>query len=68
MILLSYGGIYVDTNVYVVNSLDKYRKFEMTLAWNVENKSISSNVIIANPHARLLYAFFDHYRFDFEIK
>ena len=28
--LMHYGGIYLDNDVYVVNSLDKYRRFEMT--------------------------------------
>src|SRR5581483_10721438 len=29
-ILMEYGGIYLDRDVYLVKSLDKFRKFEMT--------------------------------------
>lgn len=55
MILMSYGGIYLDNSVLVVNSLDKYRKFEMTLSWEVNGQSLATNVMIANPYARFLY-------------
>lgn len=59
---MTYGGIYLDNDIYVVNSLDKYRKYEMTLGWEIVNKFIANQVIIANPHARFLKTFFDSYR------
>ena len=62
---MKYGGIYVDNDVFVVNSLDKYRKYEMTVGWNVQHESIGNQVLIANSHARFLNAYFDQYRFIF---
>ena len=59
---MTYGGIYLDNDVYVVNSLNKYRKYEMTLGWEIVNKFIANQVIIANPHARFLKTFFDSFR------
>ncbi|KAF7493505.1 hypothetical protein SSS_03155 [Sarcoptes scabiei] len=32
-ILQQYGGIYLDNDVFVVNSLDRYRKFEIAIGW-----------------------------------
>ena len=63
MVLMTYGGIYLDNDVYVINSLDKYRKFEMTLGWEVVNQRMGSQVLIAHPQARFLKAYFDQYRF-----
>ena len=62
MILMTYGGIYLDNDVYVVNSLDKYRKYEMTLGLEQIGKVIGNQVIIANQHARFLKTFYDSYR------
>lgn len=63
IVLMTYGGIYLDNDVYVVNSLDKYRKYEMTLGWEATEKSIRKHVLIANRQARFLKASFDQYRY-----
>lgn len=34
LILMNYGGIYLDNDVIIVNSFDKYRKFEMVVSWD----------------------------------
>lgn len=68
MILMAYGGIYLDNDVYVINSLDKYRKFEMTAGWEVIDKSIGSQVFIAHRQARFLKDFVYQYRFIYLIK
>ena len=65
-IMMKYGGIYLDNDVYVINSLNKYRKFEIVLNWD-EGDSLGSNVIIANRNARFLPMWLDcyrHYRSD----
>ena len=59
---MTYGGIYLDNDIYIVNSLNKYRKYEMTLGWEIVNEFIANQVIIANPHARFLKTFFDSFR------
>lgn len=33
-IMMKYGGIYLDNDVYVVKNLDKYRRFEMVMGWS----------------------------------
>ena len=32
---MNYGGIYLDNDVYVVDSLDEYRKYEMVVSWDL---------------------------------
>ena len=59
---MTYGGIYLDNDVYVVNSLDKYRRYEMTLGWEEVGKIVGNQVIISNQHARFLKTFYDSYR------
>ena len=63
-VLMKYGGIFLDNDVYVVNNLDKYRKFEMTLGWP-KNESLGNMAIIANKNARFLKLWMDDYR-DFK--
>ena len=60
-VLLKYGGIYLDNDVYVINNLDKYLKFEMTLGW-YENGALGTMVLIANKDARFLKLWLDDYR------
>ncbi len=33
LVLMNYGGIYLDNDMIVINSLNKYRHFEMALSW-----------------------------------
>jgi hypothetical protein len=64
--LTNFGGMYFDTDVYVINSLDKYRKFEMTLSFegnNISGNPIGNQVLIANKNARLLRPYLDAFRF-----
>lgn len=65
-ILLKYGGIYLDNDVYVVHSLDKYRKFEATVNWD-EGLMLSKQVIIANRNARILKLWMETYR-NYDVK
>ena len=68
MILMKYGGIYLDNDVYVISSLDHYRKFEMTVGMENANSgvTIGNQVILAHRNARLLKAMFDTYRYDYQ--
>ena len=59
-VMMQYGGIYLDNDVYVVNNLDKYRKFEMTLGW-FENGALGTMVLMANKDARFLKLWLDDY-------
>ena len=62
LILAAYGGIYLDNDVYVCNSFDKYRVYEMTLGWDHYEQNIGSQVLIANRNARLLHTYIEAYR------
>jgi mannosyltransferase OCH1-like enzyme len=61
-VLMNYGGIYLDNDCYVANSLNKYLKYEMTVSWDDENDGLGVQVLIAHRNARLLKAHFDSYR------
>lgn len=66
---MHYGGIYLDNDVYVVNSLDKYRIYEMTVGFEIKNRTImGSQVLIAHKNARFLKAWFETYRTDYKPK
>ena len=59
-VMMQYGGIYLDNDVYVVNNLDKYRNFEMTLGW-FEHGALGTMVLMANKDARFLKLWLDDY-------
>ena len=52
-VLSQFGGIYLDTDVYVVKSLDVFRNYEITLNRN-NGDVLSNSVIIAHRNARFL--------------
>lgn len=60
-ILMKYGGIYLDNDVYVIKSLDKYRKFEAVVNWD-DGDDVGNNLIIAHRNARVLPLWLDTYR------
>jgi len=58
---MEYGGIFLDNDVYVVQNLNKFRKFEIALGWD-ENLCIGTQVLIANKNARFLRLWLESYR------
>lgn len=60
-IMMKYGGIYLDNDVYVVHNLNAYRKYEIAMGWD-ESQFIGSQVIIAHRKARFLPLWLDCYR------
>ena len=60
-ILQEFGGIYLDIDMYIVKSLDVFRKFELTLNRD-KGQYLSSGVIIANKNARFLKLWIEAYR------
>ncbi|CAF0702834.1 unnamed protein product [Brachionus calyciflorus] len=65
LVLMNYGGMYFDNDVYVVKSLDKYRRYEMTISWDGDQEGLGIQVLIAHRNARLLKAHYDSYRTDY---
>ncbi len=65
---MSFGGIYLDNDVYVVRSLDEFRKREMSVGWEKESTHrMGSQVLVAHRHARFLRAWLDSYRTEYKI-
>jgi hypothetical protein len=60
-ILMEYGGIFLDNDIYVVQGLHNFRKFEMTLGWD-DDQCLGSQVIVANKDARFLSLWLESYR------
>ena len=60
-ILQEFGGIYLDRDVYIVKSLDVFRKFEMTLNRD-KGRYLSSGIFIASKNARFLKMWIESYR------
>ena len=58
--LMQYGGIYLDNDMLVINSLDKYRKFEVVTSWDSDQDGIGNQIFIANKNARFLRAIYDN--------
>jgi len=60
-ILMEYGGIFLDNDSYLVKSLDKFRKFEMTLGW-ADEQYLGTQVLVAHRNARFLRLWLETYR------
>jgi mannosyltransferase OCH1-like enzyme len=50
-ILMEYGGIFLDNDVYVVQNLNKFRNFEMAVSMK-EDKSFMTQVLTENNNSR----------------
>ncbi|RWS11431.1 hypothetical protein B4U80_01156, partial [Leptotrombidium deliense] len=61
-ILMNYGGIYLDNDVFVLNPLTEFLKFEMTIAWD-EGESIGNQILIASKNARFLKLWLKSYKY-----
>ena len=62
LVLMKYGGIYLDNDMLLLKSFNKYRKFEMVTSWDSDSDGIGNQVLIANKNGRLLRAMYDGYR------
>jgi hypothetical protein len=60
-VMMKYGGIYLDNDVYVVRNLNAYRKYEIAMGWD-EGNFVGSQVIIAHRKARYLPLWLSCYR------
>lgn len=59
--LRKYGGIYLDNDVFVCQSLNVFRKFEFTLGWE-EGQFMGNQVLIGNRNARFLKFILESYK------
>lgn len=56
-----FGGIFLDNDIYVCQSLNEFRKFEFTLNWD-ENQFLGCQVLIGNKNARFLKFVLETYK------
>ncbi|XP_035225252.1 uncharacterized protein LOC118197822 [Stegodyphus dumicola] len=61
-ILMEYGGIFLDTDTYVVKSLDYFRKFEMAIGWP-PGQNLGTQLLIAHKNARFLRLWYNSYHY-----
>ena len=59
-ILMKYGGIFLDNDVFVVKSLNHFRKFEFTIGWP-HGEFLGTQVLIGHNNARFLKLWHDSY-------
>lgn len=62
-VLMEFGGIYLDRDMFVVKSLNDFRKFEMTVAMDhSENTYFGNQIQIGHKRARFLKLYLSLYR------
>ncbi|XP_015917631.1 uncharacterized protein [Parasteatoda tepidariorum] len=61
-ILMTYGGIFLDSDTYVIKSLNYYRRFEMALGWPPD-QNLGTQLLVAHKNARFLRLWFNSYRY-----
>lgn len=59
-ILQKYGGIYLDSDSYLVKSLDKYRRYELAIGWP-PGHLVGTQVIVAHKDAEYLRLWYESY-------
>ncbi|KAK3916142.1 hypothetical protein KUF71_025435 [Frankliniella fusca] len=60
-IMRKYGGIFLDNDAYLLQSLDELRRYEMSLGWPM-GEFLGTQVLVAHRDARFLTAWLESYR------
>ncbi|XP_065283790.1 uncharacterized protein [Dermacentor albipictus] len=60
-VLMRYGGIYLDADVFVVQSLRRFLRYEATVGC-VEDGTFGNMIMIAHNNSRVMRLFMDTYR------
>lgn len=61
-ILMKFGGIFLDTDTYVIKPLNYYRKYEMALGWP-PGQNLGTQLLVAHKNARFLRFWYNSYRY-----
>ncbi|CAN7983588.1 unnamed protein product [Ixodes hexagonus] len=61
LVLMKHGGIYLDSDAYLVRSLDPYRIYELSIGWP-PGELVGTQVIVAHKDARYLRLWYESYR------
>lgn len=57
-ILMEYGGIFLESDCYLVKEINNFRRFEIVVSWN-KGQSLGNQVIVAHKNARFLKRYLD---------
>ncbi|XP_077516391.1 uncharacterized protein LOC144126221 [Amblyomma americanum] len=60
-VLRKYGGIYLDSDSYLVKSVNKYRRYEAAIGWP-PGQSIGNQIIVAHKQSKFLLLYYELYR------
>lgn len=60
-ILRKYGGIYLDSDTFIVHNMDEYRRHELSIGWP-SGENIRTQVIVASRDSRCLRLWHDSFR------
>lgn len=60
-ILRKYGGIYLDSDTFIVGNMDEYRRHELSIGWP-SGENIRTQVIVASRDSRCLRLWSDSFR------
>lgn len=61
LVMMKYGGIYLDNDSYIIRNMNDLRKYEMAIGWRV-GKNMGNQVFVAHKNARFLKLWLDTYR------
>ena len=67
-ILIEEGGIYLDTDVWVLKSLDPLRKYDCVMGEEIANPvRLGGSIVLANKNSAFLKLWMEHYLFDYRV-
>ena len=67
-ILIEEGGIYLDTDVWVLKSLDLLRKYDCVMGEEISNPiRLGGSIVLANKNSAFLKLWMEHYLFDYRV-
>ena len=61
-ILLKFGGIYLDNDMFVIRSFDRLRVYDFTVAWHKDEKSMGNMILIGSKDSQFLKMYYNSYR------
>ncbi|XP_053205268.1 uncharacterized protein LOC128389671 isoform X1 [Panonychus citri] len=62
IVLMKYGGIYIDSDLLILKDLNSFRRFECSIGWP-ENEFIGNQLIIAHKDSRFIKKWFQSYKY-----
>eukprot|EP01083_Nonionella_stella_P081973 226123_1 len=65
LVLLYYGGLYIDSDVWLLKSLEPLRHYPMTLGREDDGYALPNAAILAHPQSRFLRRWFHRYVTDY---